>query len=137
MRCIGSLLMVLSQTCMADTVVKCPTRIHLESGQVVLKEVPANFKVGIPQSSFLLFSFGAYDGPPERQASLKPNYKTNSRASGWKFEGDFPGGKWLSCDYAEGLIQLGFRLDDSIKQCVGIFKHTKNPKLPEAEFRCE
>ncbi|WP_157263451.1 STY0301 family protein [Azohydromonas aeria] len=134
--CAALTMLVASQPGRADVRIECPTRIFMDSGQVALKDLPTGFVVSTPKSSFLLYSMTVYNGPPEKKSSMAPNLDVRSRDSGWKFEGDFPEGKWISCDYAEGLIRLAKRLDEPTEQCRGILEQKGNPKLPHGVFRC-
>ena len=109
----------------------------MESGQITSSDIPPNFRTSIYTLPLLLTGFNAYYGPPEKEAAMVPDYKDKSGDDGWRFDGEFKEGKWLSCDYAGGAIRLATQLDDAIQQCLGVFRHTKNPRLPEAEFRCK
>jgi hypothetical protein len=113
----------------------CPSRVHVASGALAPEDVPAGFHATFSDSQVWLTGFSVFEGPPAQGAALVPDLGKGDVAT-WKFQGTAPEGRWLSCDYAEGLIHLAVRADDQAKSCQGRFAKSGDPKLPHAEFSC-
>lgn len=62
------------------------------------------------------------------RADLKPSL-TRKTAGGtivtWVFEGAYPQGKWLSCEYANGVVSLAKRVVDATNECSITYKRVK------------
>jgi hypothetical protein len=114
----------------------CPSRVHLASGAIPPADVPAGFQASFSDSQIWLSGFSVFEGLPEKGASLAPVSSAAGTAT-WKFEGLASDGRWLSCDYANGLIHLASRAADTAKSCKGTFHTSGDPKLPHAEFTCQ
>lgn len=55
----------------------------------------------------------------------------------WTFEGDYSQGKYLSCDYAGGVVRMAQRADDAVKLCTVVSRKSGKPAALQVRFRCE
>lgn len=68
---------------------------------------------------------------------------TSSRREGktewlrWNFAHPHTRGKWLSCDYAQGLIRLNLAIGEQAKHCLAKLTHSGKPVKLAVEFVCE
>ena len=121
----------------AATTAVCPARVHLESGRVAAADVPASFKSAIDPMPLQLSGVSVYDGPPEQGAALVPTSSSrNGDRSTWAFTGSYPDGKWLSCDYGNGLVHLSIRADDASASCEAVATKSGDPKILHGTFAC-
>lgn len=93
----------------------------------------------LQQSPLLLSGANVFDGPPSDLASLVPTReagKGDHTKAIWKFEGDFPNGKWISCDYGSGAAALVRRINDDATQCTAAYDHQRKPPLLSVRFIC-
>ncbi len=121
----------------AATTTVCPARVHLESGRIAVTDVPASFKSTVDPMPLLLSGVSVYDGPPEQRAALVPTSgsRTGDRST-WAFAGSYPDGKWLSCDYANGLVHLAIRVDDASASCDAVATKSGEPRVLRGTFTC-
>jgi hypothetical protein len=111
----------------------CPSHIDISSGTVQVNALPEGFDTLVSQTTGSLTGSNVYYGHPKKQAALIPTSTSDhGNASTWKFEGDFPEGKWLSCDYEQGFARLVRRIDDTAKSCT-----SKNRWINRAEKELE
>ncbi len=121
----------------AATTAVCPARVHLESGRVAAGDVPASYKATVDPMPLPLSGVSIYDGPPEQGAALVPTSAgRNGDRSTWAFAGTYPDGKWLSCDYANGLVHLSIRADDASVSCDAVATKSGDPKILRGTFTC-
>ncbi len=109
-------LLFFSASALAGQTVVCPERLMQQSAQVNAENIPEGFEVMSRPGRLWLSGVSLYDGHPRDNAVLVPD-EDSATAPGWRFEGDYPDGKWLSCDYSMGHVRLYRKLDDSIAQC--------------------
>lgn len=91
------------------------------------------------QGPIRLSGANVFDGPPADLAALVPGKETGKgdrTRSSWKFEGSFPKGKWISCDYGEGIVSLTRKLEDSVTQCTASFDVQRKPPSLAVRFTC-
>jgi hypothetical protein len=126
-----------SGVCFASDSYNCPRTVHLASGTVASEDVPPGYESVISNSVIHLSGFSMFDGPPKEGAALKPT-STSSQGNvvTWKFEGSFSRGKWISCDYADGLVRVVVRAVDSVTSCVAEAKTAKPQGNLSASFTC-
>jgi len=78
-------------------------------------------------------------GEPSMQAALKPS-ATRKIAGGnavvWVFEGPYPDGKWLSCEYAGGIASLSRRIADTVSECSVTYGSVKQGVQVVREITC-
>jgi hypothetical protein len=100
----------------ADQVFTCPPTIPAKTVNVV--DAPKSWVATVP-NDLRLSGVGFIEGEPTSLAFLKPHSTKNTKRGGvsmWKFEGDVPEGRWLSCSY-NNAVSLSQRIPDSIEQC--------------------
>ena len=115
----------------------CPVRIHVEEAKVAAADQPARFQSTVDATPLFLSGLNVYDGPPERGAVLMPAQNNHGGArSTWRFPGSYPDGKWLSCDYANGLIHVAVRADDAATSCDGTMTKEGDPAVMHGTFVC-
>jgi hypothetical protein len=126
-----------AQACSATEHIVCPSAIRLDKATVAVDAVPAGFQPMVSKSATGITGVSAYDGPAEEGAALKPTSEGAKDGSAeWHFAGSFPRGKWISCDYAKGLLRLTRRVEDGTSVCsASIRKMPPYGKL-EASFSC-
>lgn len=121
----------------AATTVVCPAVVHLQSGRIAAADVPASFKSTVESTPLLLSGVSVYDGPPEQGAALAPTSGSrNGDRSTWAFAGPYPDGKWLSCDYADGLVHVSTRADDRSASCDASTVKSGAPRILHGAFTC-
>lgn len=108
--------LLFSQASVADNSFVCPESIRVSSATVTLESVPEGFEVFAPKSLMRLTGFNVYDGPPAQGAALKPHSATARKAL-WKFEGSYPQGVFISCDYGNGIVRLATRAEGGVTSC--------------------
>ncbi len=101
-----------------DAQVECPLTLQVQAMSLVA--VPSGFTPVEPVGLVRLSGGNLYDGPPQQEATLKPFSQQSTkqnRSMIWKLQGDYPDGKWFSCDYAQGTLRIARRLADASKEC--------------------
>jgi hypothetical protein len=94
---------------------ECPLKLSVDNGPLVLREPPPGFEPLVSHTVVFLTGASAFDGPPADGAMLKPLSAT-TEATHWDF-GGVSQGKWLSCDYANGVVRLVRQVDDAVSSC--------------------
>jgi hypothetical protein len=128
--------------CSAEDSFVCPELVRISSGSVVLDSVPSGYEAIISKAPIRLSGINVFDGPPEQGAALMPySEKSNSKKletmSVWKFEGNYPQGKFISCDYAKGLVRVVAQTNDSVISCTAKTEVVKPHNTMKAYFVCE
>jgi hypothetical protein len=105
-----------------DQDIACPPTIPAKSVQLI---DTAEGWLGFVPLPLPLTAVGFMQAEPSKQAYLKPS-STSKTADGsfveWRFEGPYPQGKWLSCDYAGGAVSLSTKIADSTSACAVTYK---------------
>jgi len=134
---ISGVLHPLSPVLAADAVIECPASITPELGDLSLdKEAWVAF-VARP---FPLTAAGFMQGDPSMRADLRPTStkKTSAgRVVTWTFVGPYPHGKWLSCDYADGLVSLSRQIPDTASECSVTYRGSGKGRLSVGEIACK
>lgn len=128
--------LLLSQVCAANDSLVCPESIRVSSATVTLESVPAGFDVHVPKSLLRLTGFNVYDGPPEQGAALKPHSEKSGNTL-WRFEGGYPQGVFVSCDYSNGVVRLTRRASDSVASCSAKTEVVKPQRSMKVRFVCK
>ncbi len=100
--------------------VACPPSLQVQSLSLANQALPAGFAPVEPVGVVRLSGGNLYDGPPQQEAALKPFRQQTSkqiRSVTWQLQGDYPQGKWFSCDYAQGTLRIARQLDDASTEC--------------------
>jgi hypothetical protein len=95
---------------------ECPVSVAAKS--IHLREVPTAWTATVP-SDLRLSGAGFMGSEPANLAFLKPHSTKSTKSGGmsvWKFEGDAPQGRWLTCSYSNA-ISLSQRIPNTITQC--------------------
>ncbi len=105
---------------------ECP--LHVVASSANVTDVLAPWKLNSRTEKIKVKSADFSDGPPAEMAILKP-YDVKEKKGGsvvtWKFEGDYPQGKWLSCGYVGNLISLSQELPKRVSECKITYGHDK------------
>ncbi|TRX75142.1 hypothetical protein FM069_08560 [Pseudomonas mangiferae] len=119
---------------------ECPFTLPIQSAEIKAADLPAETRLVSIPTQLVLESIAVYDGPPEHGGALKPQDAdgpdADDASSTWSFEGDYPDGKWLVCEYGSGLLKLGRRLDDHRETCVGTMWRGDHPAGWRGRFDC-
>lgn len=116
----------------------CPDKVHLEKGSIVTTDIPGGFQQHISSAPVWLTGVNAYDGPPEEGGQLKPtNVDGKSSTIVWKFPTESNSNIWLTCDYADQLLQIAVKIDNSPSQCVSTVKKYGTAGILQAHFECK
>ncbi len=118
----------------------CPATVRLTSPRAEAAGLPAGTEVVLDQSPLRLSGHNVFDGPPAQGAVLMPQSDKPGKGGStavWKFDGDYPQGKFLACDYAGGAVRVVQRVDDAVKRCTAQSSTTKNPATLQTRFQCE
>ena len=121
----------------AEQMLTCPEKI--DGSHVKLSYAEDGWTPYV-ESHLRLTGISFMDGAPEKIGHLKPTtttkYKKNDSDT-WKFEGDFPEGKWLSCRYDGTQISLSKRIDDKLSECTATQFKEKKFGATTFEIRCK
>lgn len=117
----------------------CPAQLRLNSATVTVNPPAPAFTPSVSDMPLALTGASAFDGPPEQGAALKP--VSDKRSAGgsttvWHFEGSFEAGKWLSCDYAQGLVRLAVQVDAAATRCEARTAAAKAPARVTVTLAC-
>ncbi|GKT23488.1 STY0301 family protein [Acidovorax sp. SUPP3334] len=129
----------------ATASLECPATVRLTSPRAEAAGLPAGTEIVLDQSPLRLTGHNVFDGPPAQGAALMP--QSDKPAKGgkgqggstavWAFEGDYPQGKFLACDYAGGAVRVVQRVDDAVKRCTAQSSTSKNPATLQTRFQCD
>lgn len=125
---------------MAATRLECPPTVQLSSASAEAGGLPAGAALSLTRSPMRLSGIGMYDGPPEQGAALMPQSDKARKAGSttlWAFEGDYPQGRFASCDYAGGAVRVVLRIDDAAKACTATTQDNRAQRTLAARFQCE
>src|SRR5579863_5749958 len=95
---------LICSTCMAKDFT-CPEKISVKHGTTQIDNPPPGFRVATSQEPLRLGYATLYDGPPQEMGEQKPTRSRKTSAT-WIFEGEYPKGKWISCEYSQGAVKL-------------------------------
>ncbi|WOI46247.1 STY0301 family protein [Acidovorax sp. BLS4] len=118
----------------------CPATVRLTSPRAEAAGLPAGTEIVLDQRPLRLTGHNVFDGPPAQGAVLMPQSDKPGKGGAtavWNFEGDYPQGKFLACDYAGGAVRVVQRVDDAVKRCTARSSTTKNPATLQTRFQCE
>ncbi len=124
----------------AAEMLDCPATIALDSATIKEKNLGVGFSVLVSDKSLLLSGANVFDGPPEDGAVLKAKNQVKQGAVEtlfWQFDGVYPQGKWISCDYAEGFVRLAIKIDDASTRCKVLVGKRNKPEKLTLQFKCE
>ena len=123
---------------------RCPAQVRLNPATATLQASVPGFAGQVSDQPLPLTGASAFDGPPEEGAALKP--AASERGPGgpgsshglttWRFEGPYPAGKWMSCDYAQGVARLVLQLPPETARCVARTTMLKNPARTSITLAC-
>jgi len=97
--------------------VYCPSTVSVKQQ---IEKPPTKWQVTYKDVKHNLSGITFYDGPPEMNAVIFYNYKTESIFEGqivWTFNKPYPSGIWLSCNYYSTNILLSRKLTENITEC--------------------
>jgi hypothetical protein len=120
----------------ADQDLKCPSTIPAESVRITNGEGGWISYVPYPLK---LTAAGFMAGEPSTFTDLKPWGTKKIRGNDveiWMFEGSYPQGIWLSCDYAGGIASLSRRIADTTSECSVMYERNKQGTSVVREIKC-
>lgn len=116
----------------------CPDKVHLEKASIAAVDIPSGFQQHVSSAPVWLTGVNAYDGPPEEGGQLKPaNVDGKGSIIVWRFPKETNSNIWLTCDYADQLMQIAVKVDDSPSECVATVKKYGTTKVLQAHFECK
>ena len=122
----------------AGSALACPPSITTKA--VVLDGAPAEWQTTQTPSTLALVSAGFSDGPPEQMAFLKPT-KTSSKGSvhqaHWQFEGAYPQGAWLVCEYEGRVVSLSQQVPSQTSRCTVSYTRKRDKQMKLTRIECE
>jgi len=124
----------------ATAALECPATLRLTSPRAEAANLPAGTEIVLDQRPLRLTGHNVFDGPPTQGAALMPQSDKPAKGGStavWSFEGDYPHGKFLSCDYAGGAVRMVQRVGDAVKRCTSQSSTSKNPATLQTRFQCE
>jgi len=110
----------------------CPAQVRLNAATATVSPAAPGFTPLVSDAPLPLTGASAFDGPPEEGAALKPASERRGAAGTttvWRFERSSEGshevshevsintGRWMSCDYAQGLVRLTAKVHAGTKNC--------------------
>ncbi|CAD5374827.1 conserved exported hypothetical protein [Rubrivivax sp. A210] len=124
----------------APAALDCPPAVRLEGGRVVAAAGQvdlAGWQGRIEAGSVRLSGVNVFEGPPADGAVLKPTTGSGGgRVSVWRFGGPDAGGRFLSCDYAEGLLRLHAPVPPGATSCTATLQRQRPQGTLSAGFVC-
>jgi len=125
----------------AETTYACPDTVRIASGTVAADTVPPGYDAVVSKTPVRLSGINVFDGPPEDGAALVPHSERKATqktatTSIWKFEGNYPLGKYISCDYGYGVVRVIARTYDSVTSCTAHSEIIKPSNIMKARFSC-
>ncbi|SFD74883.1 STY0301 family protein [Paracidovorax konjaci] len=124
----------------SPTALACPASIQLSSAHLEASGLPTGTTLSVDRTPLPLSGSNVFSGPPEQAGALMPTATTKGKGGNravWEFEGSYPEGKFISCDYAGGTVRVVRRVDDAAKRCTSTSSTTKNPPALQTQFQCE
>ena len=121
----------------ADQKIDCPANIPAALLQVT--SAPEGWTPFTP-SPLTLTAAAFMQASPEKMAYLKPYSTSENKKNSivtWKFEGDYPQGKWLTCDYAGGAVSLSKEIDRGISSCTIEYEKKNRGKAGFVQVVCK
>jgi hypothetical protein len=134
------LLLPATLACHAGQTHMCPPKIALQSASIAPEYLTGGFAPLVDDSVIWLSGANMFDGPPREGAVLKAN---TTRREGktevlrWDFGNNQQHEKWLSCDYAQGLIRLTLAVGTGYRHCLARATNSGKPAKLAVEFVCE
>lgn len=106
----------------------CPAQVRLNAATATVSPAAPGFTPLVSDAPLPLTGASAFNGPPEEGAALKPASERRGAAGStavWRFERSSGSshevsintGKWMSCDYAQGLVRLTVQVHADTKNC--------------------
>lgn len=129
--------MFAQQSFASDQRIECPVEIPATSFKVTNA---ADSWTPLVPSSLTLTAAGFMQASPEKMAHLKPFSTSEDKKRvlvTWKFEGDYPQGKWLTCDYAGGVVSLSKEIARSTSVCTVIYEKKNKDKSGFIQIVCK
>ncbi|GEM_PF-1675816 len=125
---------------------ECPATVRLDAPKASASGLPAGTEIVLAASPLRLTGYNFFDGPPAQGAALVPTSDKPAKGgkggkgdatATWVFDGDYPQGKFASCDYAGGTVRVVQRMDDAAKRCTATSRTAGDPPALQVRFRCE
>ncbi len=118
----------------------CPP--ELLSSAIKLIDIPAPWAGSVQRYPLALKAAGFFDGAPSRMAELKPfSVKEGNKkvVEKWLFDNEYkwPEGKWLSCDYGDGVVSLSKEIPKEISECTVIYEKKNKAKPGLIQIVCK
>lgn len=132
----AALIFLAADFCLAADEIVCPDKVRLESAQVMAADVPEGYLPFVSDSLIRLSGPSIFDGPVEDGAALKPVFSPRPGILKWEFEGAYEYGKWVSCDYGDGIARLVKRLPDAITSCTATVGRARPHNTTTVKFEC-
>ncbi|MFI8619138.1 STY0301 family protein [Acidovorax sp. NPDC077693] len=123
----------------ATELLECPATVRLTSPFIQGENLPSGTRILVDTRPLQLTGYNVFDGPPAQGAALIPHTdrpRHGKSIATWNFEGDFPYGKFLSCDYAGGTVRLVKRVNDVVKQCTSQSNVVNAQNPLQIKFQC-
>lgn len=116
----------------------------LECDQTVTVKITAegqdkNAWVTFHKNEWKLTAIGFSGNEPSKLEDLKPydiKARKTEKIETWIFEGDYPDGKWISCDYQKGALVRSKRIDDNAKSCSVTYRKVDQGYLVDHRVSC-
>jgi hypothetical protein len=62
--------------------------------------------------------------------------KSSKTFATWIFEGEYPKGKWISCEYGQGAVKLYAEVPGNTRSCTLVKQPETNKTNFQARFSC-
>lgn len=118
----------------------CPPAVRIEAAHISaaagLPEL-TGWQSHVDDGPVRLSGANLFEGPPAEGAVLKPGSSTaNGMVSTWRFAGSDAGGRFLSCDYAQGLVRLQAPVPAGAVSCTVTTQRQRPQGTLSATFSC-
>jgi hypothetical protein len=125
------------QTYAADSKLACPESIN---GATISANETANPWTLRTDKQLRLTSAGFMAGPPESKLVLIETTSSQTKTTlteNWKFDGQYPDGKWLICYFEQGLAGLSRRIDDNKTECSIVYQKLAKRRFQLRYIKCK
>jgi hypothetical protein len=118
----------------ADTHWKCPEKVMPTKIEINTEGLNP-WQTTSGEMPLWLSNVGVYDGPVIQNAALVPDQQKNQENL-WLFTDTNGNGKFIACEYGNGLIKLSQAVSSATKRCSVKAAKAKNYQGISAEFIC-
>lgn len=126
---------MLAACALAETRWQCPEKVLPTKIEIDRTEL-GSWQETAGDMPLWLTNIAVYDGPVVENASLVPSEQKNKQDI-WLFVGPNPLGKFIACEYGNGVVKLSQPLAKTVASCRVTTVKSKQRSGIDAEFFCQ